>query len=114
MRRFIPFLFALAACAPSEDKFEAETIAITCEKTFECTSEEAIAEAQEMGFWFLGEDASECEEILNSDSAEDTAASDWVYNKEYAKECLSAMEAMSCEDFTGGLPEACENVYSEE
>ena len=26
------------------------------------------------------------------------------YNKEYAKDCLAAMEEMSCDDFSSGLP----------
>ena len=110
----------MIACAPSEDKFEAETIAITCEKTFECTAEEDIAAAQEMGFWPLGSDADECVQILTeaddeeTDETDDTAGAGLVYNKEYAKECLDAMDAMSCEDFSSGLPAACEDVYSEE
>ena len=63
MRYLVPMILMMA-CAPSEDKFEAETIAITCEKTFECTAEEDIAAAQDMGFWPLGSDAAECGEIL--------------------------------------------------
>ena len=116
MTRFVPMMLLLAACAPSEDKFEAENIAITCQKTFECTSEEDIASAQEMGFWIFGADAAECETILTEAMAEyeDTAASDLVYNKQNAKECLAALEAMSCEDMTSGTPSECEGVYSEE
>jgi hypothetical protein len=119
MKKFAPMLLLLAACAPSEDKFEASTIELTCEKTFECTAEEDIAAAEEAGFWFFGADASECVEILTessdeSEGAEDTAASDFVYNKDVAKECLAAMEAMSCEDFSSGIPSECEGVYTEE
>lgn len=116
MRYFLPMVLMIA-CAPSEDKFEAETIAITCEKTFECTAEEDIEAAQEMGFWPLGSDAEECIQILTEageEDTDDTASTDLVYNKEYAKDCLDAMDAMSCEDFSSGLPAACEDVYSEE
>ena len=116
MKYLIP-LTLMIACAPSEDKFEAETIAITCEKTFECTAEEDIAAAQEMGFWPLGSDADECVQILTeagNEETDDTASTGLVYNKEYAKDCLDAMDAMSCEDFSSGLPAACEDVYSEE
>ena len=70
MRYLVPMIL-LMACAPSEDKFEAETIAITCEKTFECTAEEDIAAAQDMGFWPLGSDAAECVEILTEASEEE-------------------------------------------
>lgn len=114
MKYLVPMMLMIA-CAPSEDKFEAETISITCEKTFECTAEEDIAAAQDMGFWPLGSDAKECVEILTENGADDdTASTDLVYNKEYAKDCLDAMAAMSCDDFTSGLPAACEDVYSEE
>ena len=70
-----------------------------------------------MGFWPLGSNAEECVEILtenSGDDSDDTASTDLVYNKEYAKDCLDAMAEMSCEDFTSGLPAACEDVYSEE
>ena len=116
MKYLVPMMLTVA-CAPSEEKFEAKTISITCEKTFECTAEEDIAAAQDMGFWLLGEDAAECVEILtenSEDDAADTASTGLVYNKEYAKDCLDAMAAMSCDDFTSGLPAACEDVYSEE
>ena len=116
MRYLVPMILMMA-CAPSEDKFEAETIAITCDKTFECTAEEDIAAAQDMGFWPLGSDAAECVEILteaSEEETEDTASTGLVYNKEYAKDCLAAMEEMSCDDFSSGLPSACEDVYTEE
>ena len=115
MKYLVPMLLTIA-CAPSEDKFEAETISITCEKTFECTAEEDIAVAQDVGFWPFGEDADECVEILteNGEDDDDTASTGLVYNKEDAKDCLDAMAAMSCDDFTSGLPAACEDVYSEE
>lgn len=115
MRYLVPTILMMA-CAPSEDKFEAETIAITCEKTFECTAEEDIAAAQDMGFWPFGADAAECKEILTetSEETDDTASTDLVYNKEYAKDCLAAMEEMSCDDLSSGLPSACEDVYTEE
>ena len=116
MKYLVPILLTIA-WAPSEEKFEDQTISLTCEKTFECTAEEDIAAAQDMGLWPLGSDADECVEILmenTEDDAEDTASTDLVYNKEYAKDCLDAMAAMSCDDFTSGLPAACEDVYSEE
>ena len=114
--RYLAPLILMMACAPSEDKFDAETIAITCDKTFECTAEEDIAAAQDIGFWPFGSDVAECVEILTEASADasDTAATDLVYNKEYAKDCLAAMEEMSCDDFSSGVPSACEDVYTEE
>ena len=114
MKKVVPFIFILTACAPSEDTFEAKFISINCEKNFECTPEEYIAAAQEMKVWLLGEDAAQCEDILNRTSDDDTVSSDLVYNKEYAEECLLSMEALSCEDFQSGIPTACEDVYSEE
>ena len=114
MKYLIPVL--MVACAPSEEKFEAKTIQVTCEKTFECTAEEDIAAAQEMGFWVLGSDVSECVDIMTNateEDSDDTASVDLVYNKEFAKECLTAMSEMSCEDFVSGIPAACEEVYSE-
>ena len=55
-------------------------------------------------------------EILSeaSDDSEDTAVSDFVYNKDAAKECLAAMEAMTCEELTSGIPSECDGVYTEE
>ena len=49
MKYLVPMMLMLA-CAPSEEKFEARNHFITCEKTFECTAEEDIAAAQDMGF----------------------------------------------------------------
>jgi hypothetical protein len=108
-------MMLMIACAPSEGKFESENISITCEKMFECTAEEDIAVAQDMGFWSFGSDVEECVEILTESSeGDDTASTDLLYNKQYAKDCLAAMEEMSCDDFSSGLPAACEDVYSEE
>ena len=50
----------------------------------------------------------------DEEGTEDTAVSDFVYNKDAAKECLAAMEAMTCEELTSGIPSECDGVYTEE
>lgn len=120
MNKFLPLAALLVACAPSEDKFEAESIALTCEKTFECTAEEDITAAQEAGFWFFGADVDECISIFTEateEAAEDTGATtEYVYNKAAAKECLASMEAATCDDLSDAefTPAGCNDVYTEE
>ena len=121
MKTLLPLFAVLAACAPSEEKFETESIALTCEKTFECTAEEDITAAQEAGFWFFGADVDECITIFTEateESTEDTAAdeTEYVYNKAAAKECLASMEAATCDDLSNAefTPAGCDEVYTEE
>ena len=109
----------MMACAPSEETFEEKNYEITCELIFECTAEEDIQAAKDLNLWFFGEDVEECTTIFNdtaSDVSDDTAvASNLVYDKQAAKECLAELETLTCDDFSDSTVSApaCENVYTE-
>ena len=115
MLRFIS-LFALIACAPSQEEFEEESWGITCDLLFECTSADEI---EAMGqFWFFGETAEDCYALLDAASS-DTGTSEEAecdYDKNAAKECLAELEKLTCDEFedtTSETPEACNNVCGE-
>jgi hypothetical protein len=108
--RFLP-LFLLIACAPSEDEFQEESWGVTCDLLFECTSTEDI---EAMGaFWFFGESVDDCYSLLDMATEDTGEETDCDYDKKAAKECLSEIEALTCDDFGDEnyeSPEACENV----
>ena len=118
MKNFLPLFVMLTACAPSEEKFESENISLVCEMTFECTAEEDIEAAKDIGLWFFGEDVEECKTILTEATSEAESDSgtttDYVYDKQAAKECLAELGALTCEDMgdSGVTAPSCENVYT--
>ena len=119
MKKLIPVIAIITACAPSEEKFEAENISLICEKTFECTPEEDREALENTGFWFFGADVEECKTILtdatSSEEVDTAITSDFVYDKQAAKDCLNELEALTCEEIGDGniTAPSCENVYTE-
>ena len=118
MKKTLPVIALITACAPSEEKFETENIALICEKAFECTPEEDREALENIGLWFFGADVEECKTIYTeatSDVNVDTAiTNDFVYDKQAAKECLKEIEALTCEEIGDGniTGPSCENVYT--
>ena len=119
MKKLLPVIALMMACAPSEEKFEAENISLICEKAFECTPEEDREALDSIGLWFFGADVEECKTIYTeatSDVNIDTAiTNDLVYDKQAAKDCLNELEALTCEEIGDGniTGPSCENVYTE-
>ena len=98
--RFLPLLL-LAACAPSQEQFEDQSWQASCDLMFECITDE---EREAMGdFWFFGETEDDCYALIDN-AIEDTASSDsdCEYDKNAAKDCLSELEALTCDDFGNG------------
>jgi hypothetical protein len=119
MNKFIPIITLLVACAPSEEKFEKKNIELTCDLTFECTDPETKEGLEALNLWFFGEDVEECKTILTdlaNDDSDDTGSSDLIYDKEEAKECLTELEALTCDDINDGNISApsCDDVYNQE
>ena len=119
MKKLLPVIALMAACVPSEEKFEAENISLICEKIFECTPEEDREAWESIGLWFFGADVEECITLstnATSDAETDTeVTNDFVYDRQSAKECLNELEALTCEeieDLDITAP-SCENVYTE-
>jgi hypothetical protein len=115
--RLIPALLLLAACAPTQEEFEDESWASSCDLMFECVSAE---ERDAMGlFWVFGETPDDCYALLDNSDSSDTASQedDCEYDKQAAKECLQELNALTCDDLTDSsyeTPEPCQRVCGEE
>ena len=118
MKKLLPLFILLSACAPSEEKFDEESIQITCDLIFECTDAETMQAAKDMDIWFYGEDAAECVSFFSEleDALSDTGTTtEYVYDKKAAKECLTELKALTCDDFNSeeSSASACDNVYTQ-
>jgi hypothetical protein len=97
----------------SEDTFTDEMIVVSCDKIFECYTQDEIDAAGD--YWFFGADSAECQDIFHEaadESSDDTGAEDCEnFDSSAAKECLSEYEALTCDDLAEGTsPDACEDV----
>ncbi len=97
----LPFLLALlglAACGYSEDAYEEDLINAMCNKMDECGWLEELQ-------WTL-------DECLNQ-SSEDTGGECVDYDGAAAKECVTAIEDATCDDYAAGIGrEVCDDVCS--
>ena len=104
-------LSLLVACGPSKESYALESVAIACDKLFECGGEEALA--------VLGFDTVEAcktelqaqvqEELdAEAESGDDSCPN---YDSSKASACLEEYAAMSCDAET--TPTACDEVCPE-
>jgi len=100
----------LSACGGmTEDQFADEMIVVSCDKMFECTSDEDI---EAMGaFWVFGSTSEECQAIFaDAEAVEDTGAA-CEFDGAAGQECLDGYDAMTCEEAAEGTsPDACNNI----
>ena len=115
MRYLVPTILMMA-CAPSEDKLKQKRLRLPVRKPLSVLQKKTLLQHKIWGLAFGFRCRRVCRILTEASEEEtdDTASTDLVYNKEYAKDCLAAMEEMSCDDFSSGLPSACEDVYTEE
>ena len=102
MNRFLlaTSLVALTACGMSEDKYNEESIRLSCEFIIEC-----YADLE------LYADVDECIADVTADQEDPPEGCE--YDAKAAKDCLSGLDEMAC-PAEGDLPEtpaACEDVY---
>ena len=112
MKRFMP-LFFLVACGPSQEEFEEDSWAVTCDLIFECTDADTIEAAGVL--WIFGETASDCYALLDAATDSGTSEAECEYDKAAAKECLDELEALTCDDYASDGPSvsACDRVCGE-
>lgn len=97
-------LSSFVACGVSEDEFATEYTGHSCDLIFECTDEAALA-------YLPYTDAADCKAQLAEAEEVDEAEDTCDFDKGVAAECLDAMAAVTCEDWTAGnLPASCGNV----
>ncbi|MFZ5476296.1 MAG: hypothetical protein ACOZNI_05920 [Myxococcota bacterium] len=94
-------LLALAACGPSREAFQEQSVEISCQRTEECAPDE---------FAMLFDDVDECVafvQLLDQDDCYD----DCDYSSATAAKCMSALEDASCDEVMEGEFDDCEDVY---
>lgn len=111
MRRLIPALMLapLIACGVKEEKFQEEFAAKSCEALFECAVGE---DSGSFGVGLFFETEADCVALYDFAFALGTGGCE--YDKKAAKECLTALDDLSCDaagdDASAG--EACNEVYT--
>ena len=86
-------LSSLVGCSISQEKFETDSIDLSCQRIMECTPE--VAE-------FLGfEDEAGCVEVITEET-EGTSTEDCTYDAAKAQACLDEVAAATCEEYSAG------------
>jgi len=102
MNRFLlaTSLVALTACGMSEDKYNEESIRLSCEFIIECYADLELYDSVDACITEL------------TDELQDPA-SGCEYDSKAAKDCLSGLEDLECpaEGETPTTPVACDEVY---
>ena len=94
----------LVGCSLSQEKFEADSIDLSCTKIMECTPEAA----QFLGF----DDQESCVELL-TENASESDTSTCTYDAEKAQACLDELESATCEDYAAGSADtSCEEALT--
>ena len=86
-------LSSLVGCSLSQEKFETDSIDLSCQRIMECTPEAAE---------FLGfEDEAGCVETL-TDMDGETDTEGCTYDAAKAQACLDEVAAATCEEYSAG------------
>jgi hypothetical protein len=104
MNRSLLLFALLAACAPSEEKFQDRFAESACEVMLECAED-----GSDSGFSLvLFENQEQCESFY---SLAWGFMGECEYDKKAAKECLKGLDDLSCDGTMEGSS-ACDDVYT--
>ena len=98
------FLFCatLVGCSLSQEKFETDSVDLSCTKIMECTPE--------MGEFLGFEDEAGCVEVL-TELNEEVDTTECTYDAAKAQSCLDEIEAATCEEYSSGdVGASCEDA----